>query len=164
MGFADDYVQVNERIAAFFDRYPDGSIVADPPSVVELGERVFIACTARVYRTADDPRPAQASAWEPFPGRTNFTKDSEAMNAETSAVGRAIALLGFEVKRSVATREDVQRRQPDPTHDRIVEQKKRLAEACGGDVDVAKSLWGDRTEPLSDDDLDELLTEARQRT
>lgn len=49
-------------------------------------------------------------------------------------------------------------------HDRVVEQKKRLAEACGGDVEVAKSLWGGRTEPLSDDELEDLLTEARQRT
>lgn len=49
-------------------------------------------------------------------------------------------------------------------HDRIVEQKKALTEACGGDKDLAKSLWGDRTGPLDDGELDELLTEARQRT
>jgi hypothetical protein len=112
MAFAADYVQVHERIESFFARYPDGSIEADPPVVVTIGDKTFLSVTARVFRTPDDPRPAQASAWEPFPGATAFTRDSEAMNCETSAVGRAIAFLGFDVKRSVATREDVQARQP----------------------------------------------------
>ena len=115
MGFASDYVDVAHRIAAFFERYPDGSIQAEPPAIVEVGGKVYVACTASVYRTPDDPRPARASAWEPWPGTTNFTRDSEAMNCETSAVGRAIAFLGFEVKKGIATAQDVQRakeRQP----------------------------------------------------
>lgn len=53
--------------------------------------------------------------------------------------------------------------EPSPA-DVVAEQKRRLVEACSGDVDAAKSLWGDRTDPLSEDELDELLTEARQRT
>lgn len=110
----DGYVPVSERIEKWYCDNPDGRIVADPPSVVQLGERVFIASTARAYRTPDDPTPSQGSAWEPYPGPTPYTRDSEAQNAETSAVGRALALAGIEVKRGMASREEVQARQPAP--------------------------------------------------
>lgn len=42
-------------------------------------------------------------------------------------------------------------------------QKQRLLEACGGDTAKAKSLWGGRTEALSDDEMNALLEEARQQ-
>jgi hypothetical protein len=112
-GFANDYVEVAERVSLFFKRYPEGSIQADEAKIVTIGERTFITVVARAYRTADDERPGVAQAWETFPGKTNFTRDSEAMNAETSAIGRCLGVLGIASKRSIATREDVQRRQAD---------------------------------------------------
>jgi hypothetical protein len=188
MAFASDYVDVAHRIAAFFDRYPDGSIQAEPPAIVEVGGKVYVACTASVYRTPDDPRPARASAWEPWPGTTNFTRDSEAMNCETSAVGRAIAFLGFEVKKGIATAQDVQRareRQPakkaaakkqpperdmgtntqsgDPIGGVIpsAQAKQSLLATYGGDKERAKAAWGDRGEtPIEPDDLNALLDAA----
>ena len=113
MSFANDYVEVAERVSLFFKKYPEGSIQADEAKIVTVGERTFITVMARAYRTADDPCPGIAQAWETFPGKTNFTRDSEAMNAETSAVGRALGLLGIASKRSIATKEDVQRRQAE---------------------------------------------------
>lgn len=110
----DDYVPVADRIARWYDDNPDGRIVADPPQLLDVGGRYFIASTARAYRTPDDPCPSQGSAWEPYPGATSFTRDSEAQNAETSAVGRALALAGVEVKRGMASREEVQNRQVEP--------------------------------------------------
>lgn len=112
--FLDSYVTVSERIARWYVDNPDGRIVADPPTVVEIAGKTFIASTARAYRSPDDSAPCQGSAWEPYPGTTNFTRDSEAMNAESSAVGRALALAGIEVKRGMASREEVRNRQPAP--------------------------------------------------
>jgi hypothetical protein len=112
-GFANDYVEVAERVSLFFKRYPEGSIQADEAKIVTIGERTFITVVARAYRTADDERPGVAQAWETFPGKTNFTRDSEAMNAETSAIGRCLGVLGIASKRSIATKDDVQRRQAD---------------------------------------------------
>ena len=112
-GFANDYVEVAERVSLFFQKYPNGSIQADEARTVTIGDRCFITVVARAYRTADDERPGIAQAWEAFPGKTNFTRDSEAMNAETSAVGRALGLLGIASKRSIATKEDVQRRKAE---------------------------------------------------
>jgi hypothetical protein len=51
----------------------------------------------------------------PIPGKTPYTKDSEVENAETSAWGRAIAALGFEVHNSIASAEEVAMKAGDPT-------------------------------------------------
>ncbi len=58
--------------------------------------------------------PGQGTAWEPVPGPTPFTRDSELQNAETSAWGRAIAALGFKVKDGIASAEDVRNRTGQP--------------------------------------------------
>lgn len=105
-----DYVEVNERLAAFYVKYPEGSLQSSW-DVVTIGEQPFIVVTAKAYRTPDDKRPGQGTAWEPFPGRTPFTKGSELMVGETSAWGRAIASLGFKVKRSVASAEEITARE-----------------------------------------------------
>lgn len=106
-----DYVDVAERIAKFYAQYPDGRIAASPPRVESIDGKSFIAVTASVYRSETDPQPCIGSAWEPFPGKTPYTRESEAMNAETSAVGRALALAGIEVRRSISSRDEVQARQ-----------------------------------------------------
>jgi hypothetical protein len=109
-----NYVDVAERIRLFFDAWPNGSIQATTPTTVDIGDKVFLEVTARVYRTPLDERPSVATAWEPFPGTTSFTRNSEAMNCETSAAGRALAFLGFGGRR-VASADEVQTRQgPDP--------------------------------------------------
>lgn len=110
-----DYVDVAERIREFRKAYPTGSLQPwnpdKPYDIVAVGERMFIVYTAAAYRTPDDPRPGVAVAWEPAMGRTNFTKDSELMNAETSAWGRAIlATLAADSKRIASANEVVNRR------------------------------------------------------
>lgn len=109
--FAKDYIQVAERIAAFHDKYPDGSLQSD---ILTLNESEVLV-KAWAYRTPEDTRPGIGHARETIPGSTPYTRGSEVENAETSAWGRAIAALGFEVKRGIATAEDVrnaQSRQP----------------------------------------------------
>lgn len=108
---ADDYVDVNTRIAEFYERYPEGSLKSgSEPSILEVGGKWFVAYHAQAFRTPDDPAPADGWAWEPVPGPTNFTRDSELMNAETSAWGRAIVALGFKTKH-LASQNEVENRQ-----------------------------------------------------
>jgi hypothetical protein len=100
----------------FFDRYPDGCLrPAAPWRVEQIGDKAFVVFEAAAYRTADDPNPGVGTAWEPFPGRTQFTRDSELMNAETSAWGRAILAVGAaDTRKGVASAEEVRNRQtPD---------------------------------------------------
>jgi hypothetical protein len=103
-----NYIQVADRLDLFYAKYPDGRVSSAPPVVVVMENgQSFVQVTTTVWRSPDDPTPCQASAWELFPGKTTFTKDSEMMNAETSAVGRALWALGIEAKKGAASQEDV---------------------------------------------------------
>ena len=106
MSFADDYVDVAERVRQFVEKYPGGSLQSE---IVEMSEtRVVIRAYA--YRDSDDTRPGVGHSQLAIPGRTNFTRGSEIENAETSAWGRALAALGFATK-NIATRDDVEMKQ-----------------------------------------------------
>ena len=102
-GFAADYIPVNERIAAFYAKHPEGSLQSE---MVELSES-RVVMRAYAYRSPTDERPGIGYSSMNIPGSTSFTRGSEVENCETSAWGRAIAALGFEVKRGIATAEDV---------------------------------------------------------
>lgn len=126
-----DYKDVPARLRDFREKHPEGSLqpadMSKPLDIVTLDGRTYVVYIAAAYRTPDDPRPGIAMAWEPVPGRTPYTRDSEVQNAETSAWGRAIvAALASEAK-YVASREDVERRRAEgaPVDD---EQAKYLAD------------------------------------
>lgn len=107
----DGYIQVPERLRLALEKYPDLRIVEDDPKIVEIDGHYFISVKVTVYRDADDPLPTVGTAWEPFPGRTPYTKDSEMMNASTSALGRALGFMGLGIDRSIASANEVQNRQ-----------------------------------------------------
>ena len=105
-----NYVDVPTRFAAALERWPELRIVENRPEVITVGDKVFIAVTVQVWRTPDDPIPAQGTAWEPIPGLTPFTKNSEMMNASTSALGRVLGfMMSFGPK--MASAEEVRNRQ-----------------------------------------------------
>jgi hypothetical protein len=101
-----DYIEVSERVALFMEKHPDGSLQGEW-EVQTIGEDTLIVYTARAYRSGNDHRPGEGRATEPYPGRTNFTKGSELMNAETSAWGRAIAAVGIVASRRIATAQEI---------------------------------------------------------
>jgi hypothetical protein len=112
-----DYVDVAERLRIFKDRHPEGSLQPlnphQPYDIITLGDKTFIVYVAAAYRTPDDARPGVGSAWEPLPGTTPYTRNSELMVAETSAWGRAIvAALAADSKRVASLDEVRARRQP----------------------------------------------------
>jgi hypothetical protein len=111
----DDYVDVAERIRLFYERFPDGRLVTVRHGryVTEDGHKEFVFCEARAYRIPDDPQPCAGTAWEPIPGATPYTRDSELMNAETAAWGRAIIAAGIPSKK-IASADEVQARQSAP--------------------------------------------------
>lgn len=143
-----DYVDVPARIAEFRTKHPQGCLQpADPTQpyrVERIGEKTYIVVVAAAYRTPDDPRPGIGMAYEQFPGRTPYTRDSELQNAETSAWGRAIvAALAADTKRSVASHEEVRNRQADreweanPTWDAA--EQEMLVTGWAAEIAAAKS-------------------------
>lgn len=109
-----NYVDVPARFKLALEKWPDLRIVESKPEVVNIGDKTFISVTMSAWRTADDAMPCQATCWEPFPGKTSFTRDSEMMNASTSVLGRLLGLMmPFGAK--MASAEEVRNRQPETT-------------------------------------------------
>lgn len=112
-----NYRQVPERLADLKAVHPNARLrpldPANPYRIEVIDGKTFIVYTAACYRDEEDELPAVAVAWEPFPGRTPYTRDSELMNAETSAWGRAIVAALRSESKSIASAEDVRNRQAD---------------------------------------------------
>lgn len=114
----DGYIDIAERIRTFAEKYPDGRLrPADPKkpyTIEQVGDSTFVVYVAAAHRDESDRLPGIGIAWEPFPGKTQFTKDSELQNAETSAWGRAIvAALAADTQRGVASKQEVRNRHDD---------------------------------------------------
>lgn len=110
------YTEVADRIPAFYNQYPHGSIRTESVELVQVAGKDFVKVTAAVYRDPEDQLPCIGTAMDPIPGTTNFTRNSEVENCETSAWGRALAALGFGGK-SIASVEEinVKKQLPAPT-------------------------------------------------
>ncbi len=106
--FMDGYLDVATRLKMAFEKYPDLRIQETHREVVEMPDKsCFIRCTVTIWRTADDPIPCVASACELYPGRTSFQKYSENEVGYTSAVGRALAYMGFSGNKLLASLDEV---------------------------------------------------------
>lgn len=92
-----DYVDVAERIRAWYEAYPNGRIET---AVLEHDDK-RVVIEAKAYRgDVPDEKPAGVghSAMQ-IPGSTPYTRGSEIENCETSAVGRALVMAGLPSKR-----------------------------------------------------------------
>src|SRR5438105_12606191 len=101
----EQYATVAERIELFYERYPQGRINT------ELVSRADGAITfkAVVYREAGDTTPA-ASGWaSEREGDSDINTVACLENTETSAVGRALANLGFTAGAKRPSREEMEK-------------------------------------------------------
>jgi hypothetical protein len=117
-----DYIDVATRIIEFREKYPTGSLQSwKDPYVIEVkmpdgNLKSYMVYSAAAYRSPDDQLPGVGWAYEPIPGPTNFTRDSELQNAETAAWGRAmVAALAVDTKKGIASSEEVRNRQTKTT-------------------------------------------------
>lgn len=103
----DEYITVHERIEKFYAKFPQGRIIT---SIIEHNaETGFVLIRAEVFREPDDALPAATGHAYELRSAGHVQQGSYVEVGETSAVGRALALLGFEVRRGVASREEVER-------------------------------------------------------
>ncbi len=168
-----DYATVAERMTELKDKYPDARLrpldPEHPYRIETIGDQTFIVVVTACYLYESAENPGVGMAWEPFPGKTNYTKDSELQNAETSAWGRAIvAALVADTKRGVASQDEVRNRQPAPLPEgwvSIEEHNEALAglkEAVAAvPIEVRRKWFGYRDSsgykaPYTKDQLDEL--------
>jgi hypothetical protein len=96
------------------EKHPDLRIQESQPIFRDVNDKLYIEIKCMVWRDKEDPLPVIAYCWEPFPGTTPYTRDSEQMNASTSALGRALGMMGFGVDHKMASKQEVLARQPEP--------------------------------------------------
>jgi len=102
-----DYVTVAERIEKFYERYPEGRLITH---IVEHdAERGFILMRAEVYRNPDDALPVATGHAYELKSEGYVQRTSYIEVCETSSVGRALAMAGFEVRRGIASREEMEK-------------------------------------------------------
>lgn len=159
-GPPSDYIDVAERIAEFRAKHPDGSLQQVDVKFTDFAGKSWVVYTAAAYRTPDDPRPGHGTAWEPVPGPTAFTRDSELQNAETSAWGRAIvAALAADTKRGVASADEVRNRRPTPASSDQEAQIESLLGQLDPDRAAKARAWLAQTYPnqLTASDADGII-------
>lgn len=107
-----DYVTVNDRLKAALEKFPELRVVEDAPRFVEAPDgKTFVEVSMTVYRTPDDPLPMRGFIHEEYPGKTPYTAGAEQPNAATSCLGRILGYLGLGISKSIATKDDVDRRE-----------------------------------------------------
>lgn len=143
-----DYVEVSERIKEFREKHPQGSLQSEIVELPAAFAEKFLAVKAFAFRSPDDPRPGVGIAWEPVPGKTSYTKDSELQNAETSAWGRAIvAALAADTRAGIASADEVrarqapskasQKAQKPPPPQKLSEAQKKALFALSGELSLS---------------------------
>lgn len=95
--FAADYVEVADRIKAWYDAYPNARIETE---LVQLTDKIVVM-KAQVFRgeVADEKPAGIGHASMAIPGSTPYTRGSELENTETSAAGRALVMAGLPSKK-----------------------------------------------------------------
>jgi len=85
------YATAEQRIDAFYQRFPDGAIQTD---LLRL-EPGFVLFRARLYRDRTDPAPTTGWAYDRPPADDAAAARQVFANCEAAAVGRALANLGL---------------------------------------------------------------------
>ena len=99
------YATVAERLTKFYGKFPGGRVITELVS----RERGVIIFRAQVFRSADDALPS-STGWaseREDDGEINAVACLE--NTETSAIGRALANLGFTASLKRPSREEMEK-------------------------------------------------------
>lgn len=101
----DDYEPVADRVRQFWIDHPEGCILTD---LVHSDGKTFIVKTTVRITCDPDHLPAATGYAEEVIGSSNVNRTSALENCETSAIGRALANLGYAVKNR-ASREEMEK-------------------------------------------------------
>ena len=131
----EDYETVEERLIKFWKDHPDGRI---DTKIIEASATRFIV-QAYIYRTEVDQFAwSSGLAEETISGRgVNATSALE--NAETSAIGRALASAGYATKGKRPSREEMSKVAKMTEAKAVIDEvKAKMAETSGTYIPVVK--------------------------
>lgn len=142
----DQYATVAERVELFYSRFPLGRINTELVARAD-GEITF---KALVYRGADETLPAATGWASEREGDSDINTVACLENTETSAVGRALANLGFTASTKRPSREEIEKAARVRTALSIRDKTRRESANLHSLANVA-------------DDVVEILSKAEQR-
>ncbi|HEX6252529.1 MAG TPA: hypothetical protein VFZ56_13995 [Gemmatimonadaceae bacterium] len=97
-----EYALVADRISLFYEQYPAGRIITRM-----ISRDRDVVFRAAVYRMPDDRTPAATGWASEREGDGDINMVACVENTETSAIGRALANLGFTASRKRPSREEM---------------------------------------------------------
>lgn len=104
------YVMVKDRVLAFNEKYQNGSIITEKIT----DEDNYLEIKATVTPDVDKPERKFTGHSQATWGESNINKTAALENAETSAVGRALAMMGIGVIESMASADEVKKSTTQP--------------------------------------------------
>ena len=174
MGFdLSQYELVEDRIRAFWEKYPNGRLLSDRPVLVlrEDGKYQW-ECMSYLYVDKDDARPTTTGFASEIEGSTNVNKYSAAENCETSSLGRCLANFLFAAKGKRASESEmkkVKRMTEDEKTPKVYENAQQFFDALEEAdtiqaLDLARNKITENRGKIAPPDLDSLrnLFDARK--
>jgi len=154
-------VTVAERIEKFYDRYPEGRIITH---IVEHdAERGFILMRAEGYRAPDDATPAATGHAFELRSEGYVNRTSYIENCESSCVGRMLALLGFEVRRGIASREEMEKATRSAQQEPLARERARPVAAPAAAAPAAPAAPAAEEAPKAPAKSEALATEEQKQ-
>lgn len=120
------YVLVSDRVLFFNENYPNGSIKT---KLLSNPENNRIVIKAIITPDCKESRQFIAHAQENV-GEGFINKNSALENAETSAVGRALAMMGIGVIESIASADEIKKAQ---NHDMVEREFQKIEDEMDRD-------------------------------
>lgn len=144
----ENYVGVHDRIAQFREKYPEGHIVTTKEDLSE--EEVDFK--AEVFRTGEEA--AKSIPASTGYSRTYISEDNDKCleRGETVAIGRALAILGFEITKALASKEEIEAYKQNKNIEEPVEQE---------EVQTSSKRGGRRSSKTEETESNEEITTSR---
>ena len=102
-----DYEPVENRIRAFWQKYPNGRLLTDLQRTERPDGRIEWICRTEAYTNSDDVRPQSTGFATEIEGTSPVNRANASENCETSSTGRCLANLGFATKGKRPSREEM---------------------------------------------------------
>jgi len=141
----EEYDLVEDRIRAFYEDYPDGRIVTHEITSLEDREQHYFVVRAEVFQDHEDQHArcpkATGLAFE-IEGGAGANKTAALENAETSAIGRALANANYASrKRPSRTEMEKAARGPQVKDPKPVPDDMKDKLAAADSEDALRELW-----------------------
>jgi hypothetical protein len=136
----NDYETVEERIRRFYKDNPDGRIITENQTTIQDRQVGTWVVGASIYLTAESFSPKATGLAFEVDGQGMANKTSALENAETSAIGRALANAGYSGNKR-ASREEMAKVARDKKPSATAKDWLQMATELGNDIDGLRLLY-----------------------